>query len=117
MGKNEISEKREIIKGELKKTLKRPVTVRWNSFHDAVLDITEVENKIPGLCKKLGITNVLTKNDFTYLNHYLKYTKDISEAITVLEGDVHYGYLLPTLLNFRKNLLTLVEEYSVSNTK
>lgn len=103
---------KEIMKKELGIILKRPVITRWNSLHNALAQILELKNEIPNLCRKLDIRKILSEANFTYIKYYVESTKDISTFTTIIQGDIHYGYLLPSLLNLRRKLDLLKSDFS-----
>lgn len=102
---------KEIMKAELGVILKRPIIVRWNSLHDSLSQVEEFQEEIPDVSRKLKVKRLLTASNFNYIHHYVECTEAISKFISAIQGDIHYGYLLPLLLNLRHRLNQLRSEY------
>ena len=101
--------KNQILIKNLGEALKLPVAVRWNSLNKAVKQIVRLKDKIVNVNEKVGISrdDMLEERHFEYLKPYTDCTRPVAKALDILQGDVHYGYLLPTLLNVRHQLQVL----------
>ncbi|XP_011312715.1 uncharacterized protein [Fopius arisanus] len=105
----------EVIVELLGKALKRPVVTRWNSFYDAYEQIVQLKDKVLYMVDKLNIKNSLVTSDFIFLKEYVKCTAPIAKALNRLQGDVTigYGWLLPTLISTKNDLIDLEKEYLI----
>lgn len=103
--------------------LKKPVVTRWNSLFDALQQLVTCKEKILCLSARdrsnIPIRDPMTTSDFRYLEEYLKCTKDLAEAIDLLQGEsnCHYGYLLPALLHLKRQMLLLKDGSTISICK
>ena len=75
---------KEIMKKELGVILKRPIIIRWNSFHVSLSQIDEFEEEIPDVSRKLKVQSLLTKSNFNYIHHYVQCTKAIPKFTSVV---------------------------------
>lgn len=101
----------EILLKELCISLKTPSVTRWNSMFDALEQIVSLQNRMDEINQKLGICDILEAEDFTYLRNYIESTGPLAKALDILQGNVPYGYIMPTLLNLRHQLLVLKDKF------
>lgn len=102
----------EIIISILGHTLSRPNETRWNSLFDAMKQFLSIKEKSAILSKELNLITSLKDQDFTYIEEYVKCSKDIAGALDILqsEKETYFGILLPTLLSLRHKLRKSLNE-------
>ncbi|XP_057339703.1 uncharacterized protein LOC130677118 [Microplitis mediator] len=83
---------------------RRPTVVRWNSLYDSLTQIVAMKTKVVEVIEKLEIDMSLREVDFQYIEEYLICLKPVADTLDKLQGNVTYGYLLPSLISLRNNL-------------
>lgn len=108
-----------LANSECKKTLGCalliPVVTRWNSKFDAIERScrSDVRPKMNTLIQKLKIDiksarnlEMLTTNDWTILDEYLKIMRPVAHALDKLQGEKNcsQGYILPTIFAMKHHI-------------
>jgi len=99
----------EIINNILGHTLTRPGETRWNSLYDSLKQILNIKEKNYQLSKALGIKQMLTEQEYLYIEEHVAVTRPIAHALDILQGEnnTFYGMVLPCLLSLQQKLRTL----------
>lgn len=105
-----------ICKEVLGEVLKILVETRWNSKYDSIAQIFKLKLKINTYIEKLKVaigrqTSIqqLTKEDWTVIGTYLKIMEPVAISLDRLQGekDCGQGYIIPTLVLMRHQILSL----------
>lgn len=109
----------EIVQEYLGTALSRPIITRWNSLFDALERIVAFKQLIVQVSPLVGISNILTENDFRYLEEYLRILKLLAVTIDLLQGEsfCYYGYLLPSLVSLKGKLNKLHQSNLDASTR
>ncbi|XP_031632092.1 uncharacterized protein LOC116346286 isoform X2 [Contarinia nasturtii] len=97
--------KTELFEKYTESKLVKPHRIRWNKLYDAIERILSInEVKLKAACTVVTIP-VLDKDDYTFLNEYMKVIQPIAEALKALEGNRDtFGSYLPTLFGLKFKL-------------
>lgn len=94
----------EILRTYLGIALKKPIVTRWNSFHDAIIQLLQVKEKLLSN-PDIILGNPLQDTDFEYFEEYVLCTRDLALATDRLQGDsCHYEVLLSTLVSLKNKM-------------
>lgn len=89
----------ELVEDVIKRKLIVPTATRWNSFHDALSQISQIAlTDLNTLCNQMRI-KCITEKEYHFLKEYCTILKPLATALDILQGEDHcyYGTILPTL--------------------
>uniref|UniRef100_A0A3Q4MDV2 HAT C-terminal dimerisation domain-containing protein n=1 Tax=Neolamprologus brichardi TaxID=32507 RepID=A0A3Q4MDV2_NEOBR len=106
----------ELVDNFFKKKLIVPVSTRWNSFHDALSRITDINlAELNTVCTQFGI-KCFTNREYLFLKEYCIVLKPLTVALDILQGEenCYFGILLPTLEILMSRTLALQDELKLT---
>lgn len=100
----------------------RPVIVRWNSFHNSIKKVLELEDSLNDEfydAIELHESYRLLEDDFEYLDEYASCTKFVVETLDYLQGEkyTYYGCLIPSLVSLKFKLENFLKKSELKYCK
>lgn len=100
----------ETIVNILGKSINRPVSTRWNSVYDCIVNILELDQaKLRDLMVALEIPE-FSVLDMAFLHEYIKVLTPIARALDCLQAECYFALLLPMIHNTKQDLLQMKNE-------